>query len=403
MTRHRLAAFARSLVIVLAVLTAAANRTALPFVLDLRAVELALLLLAAGLLFAAARSARNATRRVLALAAGALFLAGASLVIRDFVRSGHVEEVQFGSGDIVLHGSLFVPRGNGPHPAVVLLHGSGDESRDDYRFYARLYAQRGIAALAYDKRGSGVSGGDGESASYSDLADDAVAAVQMLRGRGDILADRVGIWGLSEGEWTGPLAASRAGAAFLVLVSAAAMTPAEQVRYETGAQVRAAGFSEQEAREAADLYGAVSEFERSGAGRDALNARLAEASTKPWFDAAENLERSVPEYSKVLALPWFPAWRSRMDFDAMPVLASLTCPVLAQSGEADPKNDGAAGLERMRAAMARGGNTAFTGIAYPGAEHGMVVWRLPFRLPPPFFASGYLDAQLDWVAEQVGK
>jgi hypothetical protein len=91
-----------------------------------------------------------------------------------------------------------------------------------------------------------------------------------------------------------------------------------------------------------------------------------------------------------------------MDFDAMPIMASLKCPVLAQVGEADPKNDGAATLERMRAAMARGGNTAFTGLSYARAEHGVIVWRLPFRLPPPFFPPGYLATQLDWVARQTG-
>jgi hypothetical protein len=90
-----------------------------------------------------------------------------------------------------------------------------------------------------------------------------------------------------------------------------------------------------------------------------------------------------------------------MDFDALPLLSELKCPVLTQVGGADPKNDGPAALERIRAALGRGGNTRFTGITYPKRVHGMIEWRLPFGFPPPWFASGYLRAQLDWVRRQT--
>ena len=91
-----------------------------------------------------------------------------------------------------------------------------------------------------------------------------------------------------------------------------------------------------------------------------------------------------------------------VDFDALPLLSALRCPVLAQVGGADPKNDGPAALERIRAALHRGGNTRFTGVSYPRAGHGMIEWRLPFRLPPPWLAAGYLRTQLDWVRAQNG-
>lgn len=395
----------RFLVIALLLLTAliAIVRTsALPVVLDLRLAQVVIGLAAVVLAAWRARAARaRGPRAIWSLAAIAVLLLPGSAGW-DLIKEGPVHDVTFRSGAIELHGFLHLPAGSGPYPAIVLVHGSGPMTRDEFRYYARRYAERGIAALAYDKRGAGASGGDFEASAYADFAADAAAAVRMLRARDDIRGDAVGLWGLSEGEWVAPLAALDVAPAFLVLVSASAMTPADQVGYETGASVRRAGFGEDAARRAADLYARVSAFERTGEGRDALNEALSAASTEPWFDAAENLQPSVPPYERVLALPWFPAWRARMDFDALPVLATLRCPVLAQAGGADPKNDGAAALDRLRDALARGGNRQFTGIVYPDADHGVIEWRLPGRMPPPWFADSYLETQLDWVAARVG-
>lgn len=80
----------------------------------------------------------------------------------------------------------------------------------------------------------------------------------------------------------------------------------------------------------------------------------------------------------------------------------MSCPVLVQNGGSDPKTDGRPAIERVRAALARGGNRAFTGVEYPNATHNNVEWRLPFGIPPPLFARGYLDDQVEWVTRQVG-
>ena len=68
------------------------------------------------------------------------------------------EQVGFRNGNVSLKGSLFLPAGNGAHPALVLFHGSGAEARN--RFMGRWFAEQGISALTYDKRGVGESGGD---------------------------------------------------------------------------------------------------------------------------------------------------------------------------------------------------------------------------------------------------
>jgi uncharacterized protein len=386
----------------LSALLALSLMTALPPVLDMRPWLLATATMTGTLLVLASRRATRAAGSALMRAIAVLSLVAAALAFYDMTLAYRTEEVSFASGDVTLRGTLYLPRTAGRHPTVVLIHGAGVQTRDEYRFYARQYVRRGLAALAYDKRGSGASTGSVATATYQMLVGDAARATEFLRRHPRVDPERIGIFALSEGEWVGPLTAQQANPAFLVLISASAMTPAEQVRYETAANVRRAGFGEAEARQAADLYALVSHFERTGQGREELNRQLQAASAEPWFAAARYLEAAVPEYDRVLALSWFPAWRSRMDFDALPILSTLKCPVLAQVGGADPKNDGEAAIERIRMALASGGNTRFTGVVYPNATHNVIEWRLPGGLPPPFFAREYLDTQLDWVARQVG-
>ncbi len=375
--------------------------TAVPVVLDVRPWLLGSGLAAGALLFGRRGTVSGRRGRATRVGSTACLFA-AALSAYDLTWAYRTEEVSFTNGDVALQGTLHLPRSGGRHPAIVLVHGAGVEPRDEYRFYARMYARHGVAALAYDKRGSGASTGNVRRSTYQQFAADAMRAVEMLRQRQDIDAGRVGIWAISEGEWTGTLAAKEVDASFLVLISVAAMTPADPVRYETGALVRQAGFGDIAAREAADLYGRLSHFERTGEGRGELNRRLRAASSSPWFATARYLEASVPEYERVVALDWFPAWRSHMDFDALAIVATLTCPMLVQNGGADPKTEGPAANERIRTALPPGGNTRFTGVVYPKATHNIVEWRLPFGLPPPFFARGYLQTQAEWVMRQVG-
>jgi predicted acyl esterase len=59
-----------------------------------------------------------------------------------------------------LAGTLIPPEGEGPFPAVAILHGSGPDTRATYLPDATMLARAGVAALIYDKRGTGESFGD---------------------------------------------------------------------------------------------------------------------------------------------------------------------------------------------------------------------------------------------------
>jgi predicted acyl esterase len=332
-----------------------------------------------------------------AAAGGTLALAAVVLAVHLLGFSYREVEVRFHQGGVTLAGTLYLPREPGPYAAIVFLHGSGEEERGGFRHYATLFARHGVAALAYDKRGAGESSGGTWDTTYDGYARDAEAALRWLASRDDIDPARLGVLGLSEGGWVAPLVAGVyfPQLSFVIVTSATPLSPAAQVVYETGAEVRAAGFGTAEVSAAVDLQRRVMEYQRRGEGHDELAAALTAASGSPWFAPAGLPARlyPVPEYA------W---WRSVMDFDPVAAWGEVRCPVLMISGGRDLNSDAAASQGGVRRALAAGGNSHFTGRVFPRMEHGGVEWWLPGRLPPPRQPSGLAELLLAWTDEQVG-
>ncbi len=90
------------------------------------------------------------------------------------ITSYREENVSFSNGDVSLAGTLVTPKTKRRHPAVILTHGSGPQLRQR-GILEQLFVQAGFAVLTYDKRGMGGSSGNWQTASFEDLADDAVA------------------------------------------------------------------------------------------------------------------------------------------------------------------------------------------------------------------------------------
>ena len=156
---------------------------------------------------------------------------GARLAVRQY-------EVRVPASGAVLAGTLTVPPGPGPHPGVVYVSGSGPTLREEAHWLDSVFVSRGIAVLAYDKRGNGQSTGryPGSLASESTirmLAGDAVAAARFLAAQPAIDRSRVGLYGLSQGGWIIPQAVGRAGGAvsWAVVQSGPTVTQGESDAY----------------------------------------------------------------------------------------------------------------------------------------------------------------------------
>ena len=124
-----------------------------------------------------------------------------------------------------LAGTLTVPAGDGPHPAALLITGSGSQDRDETIFghkpfwvIADYLSRRGIAVLRVDDRGVGGSNGVRPDLTSADFAEDVRAGVAWLRAQPEIDGSRVGLIGHSEGGLIAPMvAAEDPELAFIVL------------------------------------------------------------------------------------------------------------------------------------------------------------------------------------------
>jgi alpha/beta superfamily hydrolase len=140
-------------------------------------------------------------------------------------QNGHT----FFSG-ITLTGLLTLPPASGPHPAIVVVHGSERGERNDFlrQQLSGFMASHGIAVLTYDKRGVGDSGGVyqevASEANVSLLAQDALAGVSYLKGRSDIAIPHIGLIGSSQAGWIIPRAAQSGDVAFFVILSGAVVS-----------------------------------------------------------------------------------------------------------------------------------------------------------------------------------
>ncbi|MGQ9801966.1 MAG: alpha/beta hydrolase [Candidatus Saccharicenans sp.] len=155
-------------------------------------------------------------------------------------------EVQVRTGDWILPGTLTRPRGQGPFPAVVLVHGSGPNDRDEtvgpnkpFRDIAWGLASKGIAVLRYEKRtkfyGQKLSADRQSLSSFTvneETVDDAASAVALFRQTEGIDPDRVFVLGHSLGGMLIPRIAQKARAAAGFIIMAGLTRPIEDAILE---------------------------------------------------------------------------------------------------------------------------------------------------------------------------
>jgi dienelactone hydrolase len=124
-------------------------------------------------------------------------------------------DVTVGAGEWALPGTLALPAGDGPFPAVVLVQGSGAHDRDEtigpnkpFRDLAWGLASQGVAVLRYEKRnkehGAKMAALKDKLTVKEEVVDDAVAAAALLRGRKEIDPRRIFVLGHSLGAFVGP-------------------------------------------------------------------------------------------------------------------------------------------------------------------------------------------------------
>ncbi len=272
------------------------------------------------------------------------------------------------SAGIQLGGTLTIPSGSGPFPAVVLISGSGAQDRDEsimghkpFLVLADYLTRNGIVVLRADDRGVGKSGGNPVTATSADFATDAEAGVAFLKTRPEVNADRIGLIGHSEGGLIAPMIASRnEDVAFIVLMAGTGV-PGDKILEEQARLIlEATGVRGEDLEKAVAIQ------------RESLYLIKNENDTAKLEQALrEKLAGQMPEGMLKSQLnnintAWF---RYFLEYDPAVELRKVKCPVLAINGEKDLQVSPKQNLPAIRDALEAGGNDRFEIIEFLGLNH----------------------------------
>ena len=322
---------------------------------------------------------------------------------------GEVEYVAFES-DIRLEGVLTKPQSEGPHPAVIILQGSGG-SHQEYdklfnRFHANAFVEKGFAALAYTKRGSGNHDIDYRYFTYKELMQDAMAALDFLHSRPDIDPDNIGIMAVSESGWFSPEMAIRdSNIRFVVNRVSSPFTVTRTLSHEIRMDAKAEGFTEEEVEQVIlpmheDIWQYYIEAAKDLSQdrvdlRDSVNAQLSRLQQHPKFGKWFTAPALSPYDSKLIT-----SRGMNYSYDPLPFLKSTDTPFLYVMGGKDrnmPSREIIAFLEEFRVAE----NKEIELKLYPEASHYLYKWSLrdgPFE---GLYVEGYLELISSWALKQV--
>ncbi|MGB2875828.1 MAG: alpha/beta fold hydrolase [Gaiellaceae bacterium] len=265
--------------------------------------------------------------------------------------------------------------------AIVAVHGAGEGTRDSplYRHLHELLPPAGIGVVTFDRRGEGESTGDSTRGRFELQVEDALAVVAAVE------AEQVGLWGISQGGWIGPLAAAASDqVAFLVLIASTGVTPSAQMMYAVAEQLRLAGYGEDVVARALELRRRYENWVHTRAPEpdEELAAELWAGLDEPWWGQVWLPPTLLDEEGLRL-------WIEEMDFDPRPVFAQVRVPALLFYGEADSWTPVEPSVEAWRAA--RGDEVEI--VVIPGAEHDLT-------LPDGSFAPEYDRKLVDWLAKR---
>lgn len=301
-----------------------------------------------------------------------------------------LEEILFSNQHIKLAGTLSKPETVASYPALVVVHPASGGERSD-PFYEHLKSQlpgQGIAALIFDRRGSGASEGDFETADFEDLAGDVIAAVEYLQSRPDIEKNKIGLHGTSQGAWIAPIAAARKpDIAFIIAVSASGVSPAEQMNYGVVYHLEKAGFGRAVIDKAIELRNLVNEYFRGHVSREKAASELSQFESEPWYEQSYlYLSRELPvdiTQSK---------WHYEMDYEPLSIWNEVKQPTLflfAQTDEWVPIEQSMSNYKRETAHLS---DVTLTQIK--GTDHLM-------HGPDGGISKEYLATLVNWLKARI--
>jgi uncharacterized protein len=286
-------------------------------------------------------------------------------------------EITVGDAEWKLPGTLSVPAGAGPFPAVVLVHGSGPNDRDEtvggtkvFKDMAEGLASRGVVVLRYEKRtrqyGSRLAAIKHFTVA-DEVVDDAAKAAALVRTQKEVDPNKVYVLGHSLGGYVAPRIADEDGKLAGLIILAGNVRPVEDMLLE---QMQAMGAQQSAIDQAKAVHAKVKKLE-------------------PGDEDSPAIMGQPPSY-----------WLDLKSYNPAEKAKALGRPMLILQGERDyqvPMKD----FELWKAAV--GGAKGVTLKSYPALNHLFVAGEGK-SLPAEYAKPGHVAAEVvDEIAAFVKK
>ncbi len=288
----------------------------------------------------------------------------------------HIEEVEYQNGNVSLAGTLTLPKGDGPFPAVLLISGSGLQDRDETVFGHKPFwvladhlSRAGIAVLRVDDPGAGKSTPHPDPPTTAVFATDAEAGVAFLKH--DDRIGSVGLIGHSEGGAVAAIVASRRDdVGFVVLMAGPGVPGAELLRKQNERILDAMGTAAERKQVLLTLFDQLSATLTSDMAEEERRRQVEEIVRKQFeINGVPSAQQDEAQIRTVVEQGLSPWMRYFFTFDPRPTLEAIRIPVLALNGELDVQVDAEQNLTAISMSLGKGGNQDVTIHRLPKHNH----------------------------------
>jgi len=324
------------------------------------------------------------------------------------------EDVKFTNekAGIKLAGTITIPEGDGPYPAVILISGSGSQNRNEelmghkpFWVIADHLSRNGIAVLRYDDRGVGQSQNTSAPSTSADFASDVESAYSFLATYPDIDSKKIGLAGHSEGGLIAPMTASaNHNIAFIISLAGTGVT-GEQILYRQISDLNKASEMDEKELKAIlsmqkKLYAVLKKEPDNAKAAYQMTEIVKKAMTKQKASPEEikSALEGFPVSAATLTSPWY---RYFLVADPADYWKKVRCPVLALNGEKDLQVAAGINLPAIEKALRSGGNKSVTAIKFPELNH--LFQHCKTGLPAEYgeieetFSPEVLKIMMDWI------
>lgn len=296
--------------------------------------------------------------------------------------------LSFVSDGVLLKGTLYLPSGENL-PVIVHTHGSGKDGRHGraYQYMGEFFPSLGFATFIFDKRGVGASEGKYvESTDFNIPAHDLIKAVEIVKAQPEIDANKIGVMGISQGGWVGPLAATLSkDISFVISFVGGGVSVRDQVLHHRKSELIKKGWPKVKIDSAVTFCKRLYDYCATGIGYEQLKDDYLKASKENWFsfikDQGFGSKLVSPEY---LTHPWFQS----LKHDPREVEEKIGVPFLAVFGELDQHVPTKDAVKAMRRAFEKSSFKDYKIVIAPNEGHntfkmqnGIVEFRKAFKKP----------------------